>query len=146
MAHMDIHCGFSINGVAKLHTEILKKSELNNFYKLYPEKFNNKTNGITFRRWLTHANPELSTLICDLIGDGFKTNAPELINLQKFVDDKEVLKRLTKIKLKNKNALSDFIFKNQGIKLLDNSIFDMQIKRLHEYKRQQMNVLYLINK
>ena len=146
MAHIDIHCGFSINGVAALHTDILKHSELNNFYKIYPDKFNNKTNGITFRRWLLHCNPHLSSLITELIGDGFKTNSIELSKLKKFENDKEVLNRLIDIKQKNKVSLKEFILNTQGIDLLENSIFDMQIKRLHEYKRQQMNALYLINK
>ncbi len=146
MAHLDIHCGFSINGVAELHTEILKHSELNNFYKLYPDKFNNKTNGITFRRWLLHCNPELSSLITELIGDGFKTNSLELSQLKKFENDKEVLKRLIDIKQQNKSVLRDYILKNKGIEISPDSIFDMQIKRLHEYKRQQMNALYLIDK
>lgn len=146
MAHLDIHCGFSINGVAALHTEILKHSELNNFYKLYPNKFNNKTNGITFRRWLLHCNPCLASLITELIGDGFKTNSLELSQLKKFENDKEVLNKLIEIKEKNKSVLREYILKSQGIDLLENSIFDMQIKRLHEYKRQQMNALYLIDK
>lgn len=146
MAHMDIHYSFSTNGVAKLHTEILKNSELNNFYKIYPQKFNNKTNGITFRRWLYHCNPELMRLICELIGDGFKSDPSQLSKLKNFSDDEEVLKRLIIIKQKNKENLSEYFYKTQGIKLDICSIYDMQIKRLHEYKRQQMNALYLINK
>ena len=146
MAHIDIHYGFSINGVAELHTEILKNTELNNFYKLYPDKFNNKTNGITFRRWLLHCNPRLSSLICELIGDGFKKDSLQLSNLKKYVNDKEVLKKLVDIKQENKTALKEYLSKTQGINLLEDSIFDMQIKRLHEYKRQQMNALYLIDK
>ncbi len=146
MAHMDIHYTFSTNGVAKLHTEILKNSELNNFYKIYPQKFNNKTNGITFRRWLYHCNPELMKLICELIGDDFKTNPTQLSKLRDFINDEEVLKRLLIIKQKNKENFADYFYKTQGIKLDTCSIYDMQIKRLHEYKRQQMNALYLINK
>ncbi len=146
MAKMDIHCSFSINGVAKLHTEILKKSELKNFYDIYPEKFNNKTNGITFRRWLIQSNPELAALISSLIGDDFKKDAEKLKDLQKFKDDPEVLKKLISIKENNKLALKKYLSKTQGKELLENSIFDMQIKRLHEYKRQQLNALYLIDK
>lgn len=146
MAHIDIHYGFSINGVAELHTQILKNTELNNFYKLYPDKFNNKTNGITFRRWLLHCNPKLSSLICELIGDGFKKDSLLLSNLKKYSNDKEVLKKLIDIKQENKISLNEYLLKTQGISLLENSIFDMQIKRLHEYKRQQMNALYLIDK
>lgn len=146
MAHIDIHYGFSINGVAELHTQILKNTELNNFYKLYPDKFNNKTNGITLRRWLLHCNPHLSSLICELIGDGFKKDSLQLSNLKKYVNDKQVLNRLINIKQENKTSLKEYLLKTQGISLLENSIFDMQIKRLHEYKRQQMNALYLIDK
>ena len=146
MAHIDIHCGFSINGVAALHTEILKNTELNNFYRIYPEKFNNKTNGITFRRWLLSANPKLSAFITELIGDKYKTDSLELSKLKKFENDKEVLEKLIDIKLENKRLLKSYISETQGILLDENSIFDMQIKRLHEYKRQQMNALYLIHK
>ncbi len=146
MAHIDIHCTKSVNGVAALHTDILKNSELNNFYKLYPNKFNNKTNGITFRRWLLHANPLLSSLITELIGDKFKTDSLELSRLKEFINDKEVLNRLIDIKMKNKVSLANYISKKQGFMLDENAIFDMQIKRLHEYKRQQMNALYLIDK
>lgn len=146
MAHMDIHYGYSVNGVAYLHTEILKNSELNNFYKIYPEKFNNKTNGITFRRWLLHSNHELAALIEELIGPDFKKDAAELEKLGKFVDDETVLKRLLEIKTAKKKELKEFLSKSQNITLDDNSIFDIQIKRLHEYKRQQMNALYVIHK
>lgn len=146
MAHIDIHYTFSTNGVAKLHTEILKHSELNNFYRIYPDKFNNKTNGITFRRWLYHSNPELYKLIMELIGDGFLKDSTKLLQLQDFKDDKAVLKRLIEIKDNNKQRLCDYIRKSQGFDIDKNSIFDMQIKRLHEYKRQQMNALYLIDK
>ncbi len=144
MAHMDIHYGYSVNGVASLHTEILKESELKPFYQLYPEKFNNKTNGITFRRWLLHCNHDLTNLIIDLIGDGFKKDASELEKLLAFTDDKKVLQRLLEIKTKNKEELCRYIQYTQGITLHSDSIFDIQIKRLHEYKRQQMNLLYII--
>ena len=146
MAHMDIHYGYSINGVAYVHTEILKNSELNNFYKIYPEKFNNKTNGITFRRWLLHCNAPLADFITSLIGDGYKTDATELKKLEKFVDDEKVLNELLEIKKDAKIELSNYLSETQGIELDENSIFDIQIKRLHEYKRQQMNVLYVIHK
>ncbi|MGN0350290.1 MAG: glycogen/starch/alpha-glucan phosphorylase [Roseburia sp.] len=146
MAHMDIHYGYSVNGVAYLHTEILKNSELNNFYKIYPEKFNNKTNGITFRRWLLHCNHELTDLITSLIGDGFKKDATELEKLGKFVDDPAVLQKLLDVKAGKKVELKNYLAKTQGIELDENSIFDIQIKRLHEYKRQQMNALYVIHK
>ena len=146
MAHIDIHYGFSINGVARLHTEILENNELNNFYKIYPEKFNNKTNGITFRRWLLHCDHELTKFITSLIGEGYKTDATELEKLLKFKDDKKVLSELLKIKQLNKTVLKDFILATEGIEIDDNSIYDIQIKRLHEYKRQQLNVLYLIHK
>lgn len=146
MAHMDIHYGYSVNGVAYLHTEILKNSELNNFYKIYPEKFNNKTNGITFRRWLLHCNHELSDLIESLIGPGFKKDANELEKLGAFVNDETVLQRLLDVKRTRKTELKDYLAKTQGITLDDNSIYDIQIKRLHEYKRQQMNALYVIHK
>ena len=146
MAHMDIHYGYSINGVAYLHTEILKKSELNNFYKIYPEKFNNKTNGITFRRWLLHCDPEMTEFITSLIGPGFKKNAEELEKLGAYVNDEEVLKKLLAVKGARKTELKNYLAKTQGIELDDNSIYDIQIKRLHEYKRQQMNALYVIHK
>lgn len=146
MAHMDIHYGFSVNGVAHLHTEILKNSELNNFYKIYPEKFNNKTNGITFRRWLLHCNPELTELIRSLIGPGFQTDAAELEKLGAYVEDETVLRRLLEIKAARKAELKDYLARTQGITLDENSVFDIQIKRLHEYKRQQMNALYVIHK
>ena len=146
MAHMDIHYGYSVNGVAYLHTEILKNSELNNFYKIYPDKFNNKTNGITFRRWLLHCNHELSDLITELIGSGYKKDADELEKLGKYVADEAVLNRLLAIKNTKKTQLGEYLWRTQGIKLDDESIFDIQIKRLHEYKRQQMNALYVIHK
>ena len=146
MAHIDIHYGFSINGVARLHTEILENNELNNFYKIYPKKFNNKTNGITFRRWLLHCDHELTKFITSLIGEGYKTDATELEKLLKFKDDKKVLSELLKIKQLNKTVLKDYILATEGIEIDDNSIYDIQIKRLHEYKRQQLNVLYLIHK
>ena len=146
MAHMDIHYGYSVNGVAYLHTEILKNTELNNFYKIYPEKFNNKTNGITFRRWLLHCNHELADLIESLIGPGFQRDAMELEKLGALVDDASVLQRLLDVKSSRKTELKDYLAKTQGIVLDDNSIYDIQIKRLHEYKRQQMNALYVIHK
>ena len=146
MAHMDIHYGYSVNGVAYLHTEILKNTELNNFYKIYPEKFNNKTNGITFRRWLLHCNHELADLIESLIGPGFKKDAMELEKLGALVDDASVLQRLLDVKNSRKTELKDYLAKTRGIVLDDNSIYDIQIKRLHEYKRQQMNALYVIHK
>lgn len=146
MAHIDIHYGYSVNGVAYLHTEILKNSELNNFYRIYPEKFNNKTNGITFRRWLLHCNRNLSALLEELIGEGFKKDAMELEKLSAFAEDAAVLTRLTEVKRKSKSELKDYLKKTQGIELNENSIYDIQIKRLHEYKRQQMNALYVIHK
>ena len=146
MAHMDIHYGFSVNGVAALHTEILKNSELKNFYDIYPEKFNNKTNGITFRRWLLHCNRELSAYIESLIGDGFKKNADELEKLLAFKDDEKVLEKLEQIKYQKKIEFKKFMKETQNIDLDENSIFDVQVKRLHEYKRQQMNALYAIYK
>ena len=146
MAHMDIHYGFSVNGVAYLHTEILKDSELNNFYKIYPEKFNNKTNGITFRRWLLHCDKGLTSLIEELIGPGFKKDAMELEKLGQFVNDDAVLDKLLAIKTDNKVVLNNYLKATQNIDLDENSVFDIQIKRLHEYKRQQMNALYVINK
>jgi starch phosphorylase len=146
MAHMDIHYGYSVNGVAYLHTEILKNTELNNFYKIYPEKFNNKTNGITFRRWLLHCDQEMTEFITSLIGPGFKKNAEELEKLGAYVNDEEVLKKLLAVKGTRKTELKNYLAKTQGIELDDNSIYDIQIKRLHEYKRQQMNALYVIHK
>lgn len=143
MAHMDIHFGYSINGVASLHTEILKNSELKAFYELYPEKFNNKTNGITFRRWLLHCNHELSQYITSLIGDEYKTDATKLKDLLKFVDDETVLNKLLTIKQNRKQDLCNYLNKTMHLTLNPNSIFDIQIKRLHEYKRQQMNLLYI---
>ena len=146
MAHMDIHFGYSVNGVAYLHTEILKNTELNNFYKLYPEKFNNKTNGITFRRWLMSCNPELSAYITELIGDGWKKDANELEKLGNFINDDTVLTKLVDIKNAKKTELASYLKKTQNLDVPDNSIFDIQVKRLHEYKRQQLNVLYIIRK
>ena len=146
MAHMDIHFGYSVNGVAYLHTEILKNTELNNFYKLYPEKFNNKTNGITFRRWLMSCNPELSAYITELIGDGWKKDANELEKLGNFINDDAVLTTLVDIKNAKKAELASYLKKTQNLDVPDNSIFDIQVKRLHEYKRQQLNVLYIIRK
>ena len=146
MAHMDIHFGYSVNGVAYLHTEILKNTELNNFYKLYPEKFNNKTNGITFRRWLMSCNPELSAYITELIGDGWKKDANELEKLGNFINDDAVLTKLVDIKNAKKTELASYLKKTQNLDVPDNSIFDIQVKRLHEYKRQQLNVLYIIRK
>ncbi|MEE3393400.1 MAG: glycogen/starch/alpha-glucan phosphorylase [Lachnospiraceae bacterium] len=145
MAHMDIHYGHSVNGVAYLHTEILKNSELNNFYKIYPEKFNNKTNGITFRRWLLHCNEELAALIEEKIGSGFKKDADELKKLEAFADDPSVLKSLRDIKLGNKKKLVKYLKETQGLELDEHAIFDVQVKRLHEYKRQQLNALFLIH-
>ena len=148
MAHIDIHYGFSVNGVAALHTDILKETELNNFYKLYPKKFNNKTNGITFRRWLLHSNPELTDFITGFIGDGFKKDAEELKKLDTPVITKNLkqLYRLLDIKAQKKAELAKYLEETQGITINPDSIFDIQIKRLHEYKRQQMNALYLIHK
>ncbi|MCF0186996.1 MAG: glycogen/starch/alpha-glucan phosphorylase, partial [Bacteroidaceae bacterium] len=146
MAHMDIHYGISINGVAALHTDILKETELNKFYKLYPEKFNNKTNGITFRRWLLYCNPELAKYIEELIGPGFKKDAMELKKLEAFLNDDAVLEKILEIKDARKIILKDYLKKTQGIEIDANSVYDIQVKRLHEYKRQQMNVLYVINK
>lgn len=146
MAHIDIHYGFSVNGVASLHTEILKETELNNFYKIYPEKFNNKTNGITFRRWLLHCNLALTELLDELIGEGYKKDAAELEKLLAFKDDEKVLDRLVEIKHANKEALCKYLEETQGVKVSPDTIFDIQIKRLHEYKRQQLNALYIIDK
>lgn len=146
MAHIDIHYGFSVNGVAALHTQILKETELHHFYQLYPEKFNNKTNGITFRRWLLHCNPLLADQITEWIGDGYKKDAAELKKLEKFVSDEQSLQNLLQIKKENKHQLSEYLKRTQGIELNEDSVFDIQIKRLHEYKRQQMNALYVIYK
>ncbi len=146
MAHIDIHYGYSVNGVAAIHTDILKKSELNHFYKIYPEKFNNKTNGITFRRWLLSCNRELAAFLSRTIGDGYKKNAAELEKLLEKQEDQEVLDSIYQIKQAKKRELADYIQKKEGIALNPDSIFDIQIKRLHEYKRQQMNALYIIHK
>lgn len=146
MANMDIHYGFSVNGVAYLHTEILKKNELNNFYKIYPEKFNNKTNGITFRRWLMHCNKGLSHYLDGVIGTGWHKDANELEKLLAFASDEKVLEKLLEIKHENKKNLAAYLKGKQGVELDENSIFDIQIKRLHEYKRQQMNALHVIHK
>ena len=146
MAHIDIHYGISVNGVAALHTDILKDTELHNFYKLYPEKFNNKTNGITFRRWLLYCNPQLTSLIEELIGPGFKKDAMELEKLADFVNDDAVLEKLLAIKEARKIVLRDFLKHTQNIDINADSVFDIQVKRLHEYKRQQMNTLYAIHK
>ena len=146
MAHMDIHYGFSINGVAALHTEILKNSELHQFYEIYPEKFNNKTNGITFRRWLMYCNQPLTKFISSLIGEGYKKNADELKKLLAYKDDQKVLDQLLEIKTNAKKLCKDFVLENTGIAIDENSVFDIQIKRLHEYKRQQLNALYIIYK
>ena len=146
MAHIDIHYSHSVNGVAYLHTEILKDSELNNFYKIYPEKFNNKTNGITFRRWLLHCNEQLAAYITELIGDGYKKDAEKLNDLAKFYDDDAVLGEIMDIKKQNKVVLKDYLKETQNIDIDENSIFDIQVKRLHEYKRQQMNALWVIHK
>ena len=145
MAHMDIHYGFSVNGVAYLHTEILKNSELNAFYQLYPEKFNNKTNGITFRRWLLHCNHPLADLITDRIGNQYKKDAA-LLELMTACSDEKTLKQLLEIKHQNKLALKAYLKETQNVDIDENSIYDIQIKRLHEYKRQQMNALYVIHK
>ncbi len=146
MAYMDIHYGYSINGVAALHTEILKNSELNHFYKIYPEKFNNKTNGITFRRWLLSCNHELADYISSLIGDGYKKDAEELKKLLDYKDDKKVLDAIADIKMNKKKELCAYIKKREKIEIDPDSVFDIQIKRMHEYKRQQMNALYIIHK
>ena len=146
MAHIDIHYGFSVNGVAAIHTEILKDSELNSFYKIYPEKFNNKTNGITFRRWLLSCNKPLANFLTETIGDGYKKNADELEKLLEKIDDQGVLDELMNIKNIKKQELVDYVKEAEGITLNPDSIFDIQVKRLHEYKRQQMNALYIIHK
>lgn len=146
MAHIDIHYGFSVNGVAALHTEILKQSELNHFYRIYPDKFNNKTNGITFRRWLLHCNPRLTALLDETIGEDYKKDASCLKELLKYKDDETVLKRLLEIKKENKRELAAYLKETQGIEIDADTIFDIQVKRLHEYKRQQLNALYIIDK
>jgi len=146
MAHIDIHYGYSVNGVAAIHTEILKNTELNHFYKIYPSKFNNKTNGITFRRWLLSCNKELAALLGDTIGNGYRKDAAELTKLMAFREDESILNKIAAIKKKKKEELSVYIEKNEGVTLNPDSIFDIQIKRLHEYKRQQMNALYIIHK
>ncbi len=146
MAHICIHYGFSVNGVAAIHTEILKNSELNAFYKIYPDKFNNKTNGITFRRWLMSCNKELDLLLCEKIGKGYRRNALELEKLLQFKDDADTLDRLDAIKTNNKKKLALYLKEHEGVEVDPNSIFDIQIKRMHEYKRQQMNALYIIHK
>ena len=146
MAHMDIHFSTSVNGVAALHTEILKNSELKPFYDIYPEKFNNKTNGITFRRWLEFANQDLADYLKELIGDDYLTDATKLEKLLAYADDESVHAKLAEIKHNNKLALKRYLKENKGIELDENSIIDTQIKRFHEYKRQQMNALYVIHK
>ncbi|MCM1124876.1 MAG: glycogen/starch/alpha-glucan family phosphorylase [Lachnospiraceae bacterium] len=146
MAHIDIHYGFSVNGVAAIHTQILKDTELNAFYKLYPEKFNNKTNGITFRRWLLGCNRELSAFLSRTIGDGFKKDADKLEKLLEYQEDQAVLDELAQIKMNRKKELAAYVKEKEGVELNPDAIFDIQIKRLHEYKRQQMNALYIIHK
>lgn len=146
MAHIDIHYSSSVNGVASLHTEILKNNELHHFYEIYPEKFNNKTNGITFRRWLLHCNPQLTELITSLIGDGFKKDATQLEKLLDYKNNEKVLKQLLEIKSAKKMELKKALMEKQNVTINENSIFDIQIKRLHEYKRQQLNALYVIHK
>lgn len=146
MAHIDIHYGFSVNGVAAIHTEILKNTELHAFYKIYPEKFNNKTNGITFRRWLLSCNHELAGFLSDTIGDGYKKDAANLEKLLEYADDEAVLNRIAEIKMNRKKDLAAYVQKAEGVTLNPDSIFDIQSKRLHEYKRQQMNALYIIHK
>src|SRR5699024_6351265 len=145
MAHIDIHYGFAVNGVAALHTEILTNNELHNFYEPYPEKFSNKTNGITFRRWLLHCNPRLSQMISCLIGEDYKKDAACLEKLWNFADDEKVLDQLMEIKEDNKKILADYLKDTQNLTMDPSSVFDIQIKRLHEYKRQQLNALYLIH-
>lgn len=146
MAHIDMHYGYSINGVAYLHTEILKNSELKPFYEIYPEKFNNKTNGITFRRWLLHCNEELASWIEGLIGSGFKKDAMELEKLLSYQRDTKVLESLLAVKAEKKKQLKEYLLRTQGVEIDENSIYDIQVKRLHEYKRQQLNALYIIHK
>ena len=145
MAHIDIHYGFSVNGVAALHTEILKSTELKHFYDLYPEKFNNKTNGITFRRWLLHANPRLTGLLDETIGTGYRADAMELTKLLAHRDDAAVLEALGKVKAANKKDLAAYLKASEGVDVDPQSVFDIQIKRLHEYKRQQMNALWAVH-
>ena len=145
MAHIDIHYGFSVNGVAALHTEILKTTELKHFYDLYPEKFNNKTNGITFRRWLLHSNPRLTGLLDETIGTGYRADAMELTKLLAFQDDAGALKALEKVKAANKKDLAAYLKASEGVDVDPQSVFDIQIKRLHEYKRQQMNALWAVH-
>ena len=146
MAHIDIHYSHSVNGVAYLHTEILKNSELHPFYEIYPEKFNNKTNGITFRRWLLHCNEKLAAYITELIGPDYKKDADKLQELASYYKDKNVLEEILAIKQSNKAVLKDYLKETQEIDINENSIFDIQVKRLHEYKRQQMNALWVIYK
>ena len=146
MAFIDIHYGFSVNGVAAIHTEILKNTELSRFYRLYPEKFNNKTNGITFRRWLLSCNHRLANFLSSTISDAYKKDASRLEDLLRYQEDDEVLGRLEAIKQENKRALAEYVLSHEGVALDPNGIFDIQIKRLHEYKRQQMNALYIIHK
>ena len=146
MAHIDIHYGFSVNGVAAIHTQILEETELNAFYKIYPEKFNNKTNGITFRRWLLSCNRELAGFLAEMIGDGFKKDADKLEKLLEFKDTPAVLDRIAEIKYDQKKKLAAYVKENEGVTLNPDSVFDIQVKRLHEYKRQQMNALYIIHK
>lgn len=146
MAHIDMHYGYSINGVAYLHTEILKNSELKPFYEIYPEKFNNKTNGITFRRWLLHCNEELTSWIEGLIGNGFKKDATELEKLLQYQGDQKVLESLLQVKAEKKKQLKEYLLRTQGVEIDESSIYDIQVKRLHEYKRQQLNALYIIHK
>ena len=146
MAHIDIHYGYSVNGVAAIHTDILKNTELNAFYKLYPGKFNNKTNGITFRRWLLSCNRPLAKLLDEKIGRDYRKDADRLTDLLKYKDDEAVLAALHDIKKQKKQELIDFVKKNEGVELDPDSVFDIQVKRLHEYKRQQMNALYIIHK
>jgi starch phosphorylase len=146
MAFIDIHYGFSINGVAAIHTDILKNSELNDFYRLYPEKFNNKTNGITFRRWLLSCNHPLADFLSQTIGDGYKKDANKLEKLLDHIDDQEVLDQLEAIKMGKKKELAAYLKKHENVEVDPDSIFDIQVKRLHEYKRQQMNALYIIHK
>lgn len=146
MARIDIHYGFSVNGVAAIHTQILEETELNAFYKIYPEKFNNKTNGITFRRWLLSCNRELAGFLAETIGDGFKKDADKLEKLLEFKDTPAVLDRIAEIKYDQKKKLAAYVKENEGVTLNPDSVFDIQVKRLHEYKRQQMNALYIIHK
>lgn len=146
MANIDIHYGFSVNGVAAIHTDILKETQLNAFYKIYPCKFNNKTNGITFRRWLLSCNRELTALLGKTIGEGFKRDAAELEKLLSYREDQNVLDQLARIKRQKKEELAAYILEHEGIELNPASVFDIQIKRMHEYKRQQMNALYIIHR